>query len=249
MVEGTALASLPHMAGVLARRPAQFPSLDAAVHWALDSGMSRSTAAAHVSFPAMLCPAAAAPPPAVPRGDGSAVPAEEGGLGPIAEEGEEEGAGQQQQQQRVADRHGTTPSATAPAAPGMPRSANGSSGPSASCGPSGSSGPSGPSGPSGTAASASAGDGGPWVWRTPLLASEPAWEGWYQGLSEAFLALPVPKVRAIVSSSYGSVPSLPLLVLLLPLPWGGWFKGLSEALLALPGGPRRLLPRQLPRLK
>lgn len=26
-----------------------------------------------------------------------------------------------------------------------------------------------------------------WVWRTPLAESRPYWEGWYSGLSEAFL--------------------------------------------------------------
>ena len=40
------------------------------------------------------------------------------------------------------------------------------------------------------------GDDGPgWVWRTQLEQSAPYWEGWYTGLSDMFLALPVPKVR------------------------------------------------------
>ncbi len=38
VVEGTALASLPHMATVLKQRPASFTSLQAAVHWARKSG-------------------------------------------------------------------------------------------------------------------------------------------------------------------------------------------------------------------
>ena len=38
IVEGSALASLGHMAGVLARRPISFPSPMAAVNWALRSG-------------------------------------------------------------------------------------------------------------------------------------------------------------------------------------------------------------------
>ena len=38
VVEGTALASLPHMATVLRQRPSSFPSLEAAVHWARKSG-------------------------------------------------------------------------------------------------------------------------------------------------------------------------------------------------------------------
>ena len=31
------------------------------------------------------------------------------------------------------------------------------------------------------------GDANRWVWRTPLGKSQPYWEGWYRGLSEAFL--------------------------------------------------------------
>lgn len=38
VVEGTALASLPFMAGVLAKRPRRFASLAQAVGWALDTG-------------------------------------------------------------------------------------------------------------------------------------------------------------------------------------------------------------------
>lgn len=36
-----------------------------------------------------------------------------------------------------------------------------------------------------------------WVWRTALEATEPFWAGWYTGLSDAFLALPVPKVGLV----------------------------------------------------
>ena len=38
VVEGTALASLPHMQTILASRPRSFPSPDAAINWALHSG-------------------------------------------------------------------------------------------------------------------------------------------------------------------------------------------------------------------
>lgn len=41
---------------------------------------------------------------------------------------------------------------------------------------------------------------GRWRWRTPLLASEPFWEGWYSGLSDAFLAVPVPKVLMLAGA-------------------------------------------------
>lgn len=40
VVEGTAMASLPHMATVLKQRPSSFPSLEAAVRWARKSGES-----------------------------------------------------------------------------------------------------------------------------------------------------------------------------------------------------------------
>lgn len=39
-----------------------------------------------------------------------------------------------------------------------------------------------------------------WYWRTPLLKSEPAWQGWYEGLSDAFLAVKVPKVLVLAGS-------------------------------------------------
>lgn len=47
-----------------------------------------------------------------------------------------------------------------------------------------------------------AGDGGSevWTWRTPLAASKQYWEGWYNGLSEAFLALPVPKMLLLAGT-------------------------------------------------
>jgi protein phosphatase methylesterase 1 len=41
------------------------------------------------------------------------------------------------------------------------------------------------------------GEGPPqWTWRTPLQLSRPYWEGWYMGLSEAFL-----QVRRLAQSS------------------------------------------------
>lgn len=39
-----------------------------------------------------------------------------------------------------------------------------------------------------------------WAWRTPLLASESCWEGWYTGLSDAFVAVRVPKVLLIAGA-------------------------------------------------
>lgn len=40
----------------------------------------------------------------------------------------------------------------------------------------------------------------PWVWRTPLGRSAAYWEGWYSGLSAAFLQLPQPKVLIVAGT-------------------------------------------------
>ena len=42
--------------------------------------------------------------------------------------------------------------------------------------------------------------GGALHWRTPLAESEPFWLGWYEGLSEAFLRVKVPKVLVLAGS-------------------------------------------------
>lgn len=39
-----------------------------------------------------------------------------------------------------------------------------------------------------------------WVWRTPLERTQPFWEGWYKGLSEAFLKVPAPKVLMLAGT-------------------------------------------------
>lgn len=41
---------------------------------------------------------------------------------------------------------------------------------------------------------------GSWQWRTNLAASSPYWRGWYEGLSDAFLALPVPKMLLLAGT-------------------------------------------------
>ena len=40
-----------------------------------------------------------------------------------------------------------------------------------------------------------------WVWRTDLAASAPFWPGWYQGLSEAFLGVRVPKLLVLANTN------------------------------------------------
>ncbi|EFJ40833.1 hypothetical protein VOLCADRAFT_77814 [Volvox carteri f. nagariensis] len=110
VVEGTALAALPHMMNILAGRPASFRSVEEAVTWAVRSGMSRNKEAAAVSMPSQLVEK--------PLGDPGG-----GGEGPRQ-----------------------------------------------------------------------------WTWRTPLELSRPYWEGWYTGLSEAFLQLPCPKALLLAGT-------------------------------------------------
>jgi len=44
------------------------------------------------------------------------------------------------------------------------------------------------------------GPDGSWTWRTPLAASRPYWDSWYSGLSDTFLALPVPKMLLLAGT-------------------------------------------------
>lgn len=41
---------------------------------------------------------------------------------------------------------------------------------------------------------------GSWRWRTNLQASSPYWRGWYEGLSDAFLSLSVPKMLLLAGT-------------------------------------------------
>lgn len=54
VVEGTAVASLSHMHGILDRRPHRFRSLQDAIAWSLHSGTIRNPQAANVSIPSQL---------------------------------------------------------------------------------------------------------------------------------------------------------------------------------------------------
>mmetsp|Transcript_17995 Transcript_17995/g.32030 ORF Transcript_17995/g.32030 Transcript_17995/m.32030 type:complete len:382 (-) Transcript_17995:19-1164(-) len=56
VVEGTALAALPAMMGILERRPSEFTSLEVAFEWALASGTTKNPEAASVSLPSQLTP-------------------------------------------------------------------------------------------------------------------------------------------------------------------------------------------------
>ncbi|GBF94379.1 phosphatase methylesterase [Raphidocelis subcapitata] len=57
VVEGTAIAALPHMGAVLRSRPQRFASPQAAADWAVRSGTCKRPEAAGVSFPSQVVPA------------------------------------------------------------------------------------------------------------------------------------------------------------------------------------------------
>lgn len=57
VVEGTALAALPTMKGVLHKRPTSFSSHEAAIQWFLSSGQLNNRESANLSVPAQLVPA------------------------------------------------------------------------------------------------------------------------------------------------------------------------------------------------
>lgn len=99
VVEGTALAALPHMMHVVDSRPTQFKSIDEAIAWSIRTGMSKNREAAAVSIPSQLT-----------SGDGK------------------------------------------------------------------------------------------FFWRTPLAKSSPYWEGWYTGLSDAFLKATCPKMLLLAGT-------------------------------------------------
>ena len=70
VVEGTALASLPHMSAILARRPPSFPSLRVALEWAQHQGarapLNPLNPVRRQPEPCMLTPCPPSPPSASP---------------------------------------------------------------------------------------------------------------------------------------------------------------------------------------
>lgn len=149
VVEGTAMAALPSMRGVLAARPAMFDSIPDALTWARSAHMASNREAVSVSLPSMLVWREKRPDSSLLSPVGS-----HHGLEPISESTDAT--------EIAAHRHAPK-GALPPRHPHQP------------------------------ASSKSRSSGG-WVWRTPLAESAQYWEGWYQGLSEAFLSLPCPKV-------------------------------------------------------
>lgn len=107
------------------------------------------------------------------------------GLEPLAEEGQE-GEAEEEAEDRAGG--GTSAQREPPTSAALAGAAAGAAAPlqAAQAGSGAGTAPSG-----GAAAAAEAGG---WLWRTPLEQSAPFWEGWYTGLSEMFLKLPVPKV-------------------------------------------------------
>jgi protein phosphatase methylesterase 1 len=204
VVEGTALTSLKHAIGVLRRRPAGFPSLDAAANWALSTGACRDVRSAHVSLPSMLVESfeeGSTPEGAAHFGE-DVERAEEAGpfSGPTAvqmarltrlsprleplrgiaeDEDEDEERETQAGKGKMKDGGAVEGAAVEPAPVARPPS------PDATVTRTFATGPTLPV------------QGKPprclprWRWRTPLEQSAPYWEGWYQGLSSAFLSLPI----------------------------------------------------------
>ena len=56
IVEGSALASLPHLPALLNTRPDTFPSVEEAIKWSLDARMVNNPSSAIISIPPMLVP-------------------------------------------------------------------------------------------------------------------------------------------------------------------------------------------------
>jgi protein phosphatase methylesterase 1 len=54
VVEGTAVASLPHMRDILAQRPARFRSVEEVIQWTLQTGMLRNRQSAVLSVPSQV---------------------------------------------------------------------------------------------------------------------------------------------------------------------------------------------------
>lgn len=55
VVEGSAMAALGHMGSFLRNRPQQFLSEEQAIHWCMESGMTRNLRSARISMPSQIC--------------------------------------------------------------------------------------------------------------------------------------------------------------------------------------------------
>ncbi|MEW5312924.1 MAG: hypothetical protein WDW38_004522 [Sanguina aurantia] len=221
VVEGTAIAALPFMGTILSHRPTSFPSPEAAVSWALETRMCHNKEAAAISVPSQLRPhtkrdhttgssesssmgskaqtgshASTSLTPGA-AGVDNAGSSSRGSLGALVEEDLVETGecdGQRQQQQGSSSREDVPSSEQGRNSSGQEFGAHGRSG----------------SAPqqqqqqqqqpvSGILCASEVKTGG-WVWRTPLLRSEPFWREWYCGLSEEMLKLPCPKLLILAGT-------------------------------------------------
>jgi protein phosphatase methylesterase 1 len=143
VVEGTALASVPHIKNMLASRPKYFKDTSSAIDWALRNGWNTRQEAAALSIPSQLCKTRWSAPKTESRSDA---------LGTISEENqvelESETAGLKEEEL--------------------------SSGNNTCC--------------------------IGWTWRTNVEASYSYWEGWYTGLSDAFLWVQTPKLLILAGT-------------------------------------------------
>ena len=139
VVEGTALASLRTMSGVLQQRPKGFACMSDAVAWALNSGTSRREQSATISIPGMLKYCNSGFEGQRRREDKDVLMSHSEQLGRITE-------GSSSTESPVPDKEYT------------------------------------------------------YTWRVDLARSEPYWEGWFKGLSQAFLDVPCPKVLVLAGT-------------------------------------------------
>ena len=172
VVEGTAIQSLSTMTSILQQRPSGFGSLEEAIEWALRSGTSRNRSSACISIPGMLI-------------QSNDIFFEDKNTVPRSGERTIYSASVQQ-----------TPTGMLP--PRMPR---------------------GKLVPIvetcstqtynsqvierddkvGVQTAVQSRDV-KWVWRTPLMLSKQYWEGWFTGLSDAFLSIPCPKILILAGT-------------------------------------------------
>ena len=224
MVEGTALASLPFMESVLKKRPGSFPSAEAAVEWALQTGFSRNAEAAALSVPAMLKEreraqidkfisnsnsnrSAAVMMNVVGTikeeeeggGGGEEVMVLEQALTAIPEENEveeeEEMNGDALLTEEAVTKKKTIGGSSKLGLPPRPPPSFSSLQTTTTTTTTATTTTKVP-----TFLNTSFGVSGAWLWRTPLKESSKYWEGWYTGLSTAFLNLKVPKILILAGT-------------------------------------------------
>lgn len=187
VVEGTALESLSSMQAILRGRPSSFETVEEAIRWCYRSGMTHNLEAARVSVPGQIKNSTS--------GELAASEFERGVL-PLEEEQEDEtNANAKQTKHRAAnaileeDENGSSsehveplraPSTRLPPLPTFRHSA-----PLAAMPP--------PGGFTSMVKSMST-QTHAYMWRIDLSKTEQFWNGWFRGLSQKFLEVPVPKV-------------------------------------------------------